>query len=119
MDPVRPKPTSFPAGFPVQAQQPLTSPMFSPTGTGFTSMMGSIQGAGEGQPSDASKSTSEENVARLCRIGQELVHEIVHKSADIFHVLKAPQVCVCVMFIGHFSHFELILGLKHYMVTTA
>ena len=55
-------------------------------------MMGSIQNASDAQTSDTNRPASEENIARLCRIGQELVHEIVHKAADIFHVLKTPQV---------------------------
>lgn len=46
--------------------------------------------------------TTDQNIARYCRIGQELVHVVVLNSTDLFQVLKATQVglmncdiCLC------------------------
>lgn len=82
----------IPAGFPgMLAHQQSSSPMFSPPMySGATTSLPS-QSSTETVLSDHRQS-AEVNLARHCRIGQELVHEIVQKSMDVFHVLKTTQV---------------------------
>ncbi|XP_067933902.1 mediator of RNA polymerase II transcription subunit 30-like [Watersipora subatra] len=80
----------MPSGFPGAFSHQSSSLMFSPPG---------YSGPGGSLPSQSSadsgtgehKQVAEANMARHCRIGQELVHEIVHKSTEVFQILKATQ----------------------------
>ena len=52
---------------------------------------------------------TDQNMARFCRIGQELVHEIVQKSTDLFQVLKSTQVRlgICLFLIARYNVYVL------------
>jgi len=84
---MQPAPRRMPSGFSGQLTSSQAPGLFSPTGF---SNMPLTSPSMEHHPADAQR--SEVNTARLCRIGQELVHEILQKAADVFQLMKSTHV---------------------------
>ncbi|KAF6023677.1 MED30 [Bugula neritina] len=69
-------------------QQPGNSPLFSPGARSIA--LNSLQSQSSTE-TNIGEQNKDLNLARHCRLGQDYVHEIVQKAADVFQNLKGTQ----------------------------